>query len=253
MLKTRLIPSLLLAKGRCVKGVQFGRYRDVGHPVTAAKVYEAQGADELLFLDIHAASEQRSTLLDIVQQTAEQCFMPLTVGGGVKSVNDIRTLLRTGADKVTINTAAVGNPGLISASAAEFGDQCIVVSIDHTGDGQGVQRVSVDRGRTITDMDVVDWAKRVEELGAGEILLTSVRQEGTREGYDVTTIRRVADAVMIPVIAAGGAGSLQDLVDVVTEGHASAVAAASIFHFTDQSPIKAHSYMKQAGLDVRMA
>lgn len=253
MLKTRLIPSLLLADGRCIKGVRFGEYRDVGHPVTAAKVYEAQGADELLFLDIHAASEQRSTLLDIVQQTAEQCFMPLTVGGGVKSVDDIRTLLRTGADKVSINTAALANPDLITEGASEFGDQCIVVAIDHAGDDTGVQRVATGRGGEVTDIDVVDWAVRAAELGAGEILLTSVEQEGTREGYDVATVRRVADAVTIPVIAAGGAGSLQDLVDVVTEGHASAVAAASIFHFTDQSPIKAHSFMKQAGLDVRMA
>ena len=253
MLKVRLIPSLLLADGRCVKGVRFGNYRDVGHPITAAKVYEAQGADELLFLDIHAASEHRSTLLDIIQQTAEQCFMPLTVGGGVKSVGDIQTLLRAGADKISINTAAIADPGLISAGAAEFGDQCIVVSIDHTADDRGVQRVTTDRGRNITDLDVVDWAKRVADLGAGEILLTSVERDGTREGYDVATVRRVADAVMIPVIAAGGAGSLQDLVDIVTEGHASAVAAASIFHFTDQSPIKAHSFMKQAGLDVRMA
>jgi cyclase len=253
MLKTRLIPSLLLAGGRCVKGVRFGDYRDVGHPVTAAKVYEAQGADELLFLDIHAASEQRSTLLDIVRQTAEQCFMPLTVGGGVQSVDDIRTLLRTGADKVTINTAALSNPELITAGATEFGDQCIVVSIDHASDDHGVQRVATERGANVTDIDVVDWAKRVADLGAGEILLTSVEREGAREGYDVDTVRRVADAVMIPVIAAGGAGSLQDLVDVVKDGHASAVAAASIFHFTDQSPIKAHSFMKQAGLDVRMA
>ena len=253
MLKIRLIPSLLLADGRCVKGVRFGNYRDVGHPITAAKVYEAQGADELLFLDIHAASEQRSALLDIIQQTAEQCFMPLTVGGGVKSVGDIQTLLRAGADKISINTAAIADPGLISAGAAEFGDQCIVVSIDHAADDQGVQRVTTNQGRNITDLDVVDWAKRVADLGAGEILLTSVERDGTREGYDVATVRRVADAVMIPVIAAGGAGSLQDLVDIVTEGHASAVAAASIFHFTDQSPIKAHSFMKQAGLDVRMA
>ena len=253
MLKTRLIPSLLLSEGRCVKGVRFGQYRDVGHPVTAAKVYEAQGADELLFLDIQAASEQRTTLLDIVRQTAEQCFMPLTVGGGVKSVDDIRTLLRTGADKVTLNTAALANPDLITAGAAEFGNQCIVVSIDHASDSQGVQRVSSNRGANVTDIDVVDWAKRVADLGAGEILLTSVEREGTREGYDVDTVRRVADAVMIPVVAAGGAGTLQDLVDVVVDGHASAVAAASIFHFTDQSPIKAHSYMRQAGLDVRMA
>ena len=253
MLKTRLIPSLLLADGRCVKGVRFANYRDVGHPVTAAKVYEAQGADELLFLDIRASAEGRATLLDVVRQTAEQCFMPLTVGGGIHTVDDIRTLLRAGADKVSINTGALANPELISEGAAEFGGQCIVVSIDHAMDEDGRQQVMAERGTRGTGLSVVDWAVRAAGLGAGEILLTSVEREGTRQGYDVDTVRLVADAVMIPVIAAGGAGSLQDLVEVVTEGHASAVAAASIFHFTDQSPIKAHSYMKQAGLDVRMA
>lgn len=236
-----------------MKGVRFGGYRDVGHPVTAAKVYEAQGADELLFLDIHAAVEERATLLDVVRQTAEQCFMPLTVGGGIRNVDDIRTLLRAGADKVSLNSAALANPGLISEGAAEFGNQCIVVSIDHAADADGRQQVMADNGKRGTGIDIVDWAGRAVEAGAGEILLTSVEREGTREGYDVETIRAVADAVTVPIIAAGGAGSLQDLVDVVVVGHASAVAAASIFHFTDQSPIKAHSYMKQAGLDVRMA
>jgi cyclase len=253
MLKIRLIPSLLLAGGRCVKGVRFGNYRDVGHPVTAAKVYEAQGADELLFLDIHAAEEERAILLDVVRQTAEQCFMPLTVGGGIRTVDDVRTLLRAGADKVSVNTAALTNPALISDGAAEFGNQCIIVSIDHAADQNGRQQVMADHGKRETGMDVVEWAARAAEAGAGEILLTSVEREGARHGYDVSTIRAVADAVTIPVIAAGGAGTLQDLVDVVVDGHASAVAAASIFHFTDQSPIKAHSFMKQAGLDVRMA
>jgi cyclase len=253
MLKTRLIPSLLLANGRCVKGVRFDDYRDVGHPVTAAKVYEAQGADELLFLDIRASDEGRATLLDTVTQTAEQCFMPLTVGGGVRTVDDIRTLLRAGADKVSINTAAFARPELITEGAAEFGDQCIVVSIDHIADSTGTQRVALDSGKRMTDVDPVEWAQRAADLGAGEILFTSVEREGARGGYDIETIRRVADTVSVPVIAAGGAGSLQDLVDVVAQGHASAVAAASIFHFTDQSPIKAHSFMKQAGLDVRMA
>lgn len=253
MLKVRLIPSLLLSSGRCVKGVRFGGYRDVGHPVTAARVYDAQGADELLFLDIRAASEGRATLLDIVQQTAEQCFMPLTVGGGVRTVDDIRTLLRAGADKVSINSAAIVNPRLITDGAAEFGAQCIVVSIDHAAGEDGRRQVMADNGARPTGLDAVDWASRAAELGAGEILLTSVEREGTREGYDLDTIRAVADAVGIPVIAAGGAGTLQDLVDVVADGHASAAAAATIFHFTDQSPVKAHSFMKQAGIDVRMA
>lgn len=253
MLKIRLIPSLLLQNGRCVKGVRFAGYRDVGHPVTAAKVYEAQGADELLFLDIRAGREGRATLLDVVRQTAEQCFMPLTVGGGVRTVEDIRTLLRAGADKVTINTAAIETPQLIAQGAEEFGAQCIVVSVDHATGPDGVQTVLAHGGTRPTGMAPDVWAARAAELGAGEILLTSVEREGTRTGYDIGTIRAVAHAVSVPVIAAGGAGTLQDLVDVVARGHASAVAAASIFHFSDQSVVKAHSYMRQAGLDVRVA
>ena len=253
MLKTRLIPSLLLLDGRCVKGVRFKDFRDVGHPVTAAKVYEAQGADELLFLDIRASREGRATLLDIVRQTAEQCFMPLTVGGGVKTVDDIRALLRAGADKVAINTAACERPQLVTEGAREFGAQCIVVSIDHMSGRNGRQEVVTESGTRRTGFDAVEWAVEAAELRAGEILLTSVEREGDRRGYDLSTIRAVADSVNVPVIAAGGAGTLQDLVDGVTDGHASAVAAASIFHFTDQSVVKAHSFMLQAGLDVRMA
>ena len=253
MLKTRLIPSLLLLDGRCVKGVRFKGFRDVGHPVTAAKVYDAQGADELLFLDIRASQEGRATLLDIVQQTAEQCFMPLTVGGGVRTVDDIRTLLRSGADKVTINTAAVENPELLSRGADKFGVQCIVVSIDYVGRDDGFREVVVGSGTRKTGKSVVDWAVEVEKHGAGEILLTAIDQEGSRAGYDLETVQSVADVVRIPVIASGGVGTLQDLVDGVVDGHASAVAAASIFHFTDQSVIKATSYMQQQGLDVRMA
>jgi imidazole glycerol-phosphate synthase subunit HisF len=253
MLKVRLIPSLLLRDGRCVKGAKFDDYRDVGHPVSAAKVYEAQGADELLFMDITASSNNRDTLLDVVSVTAEQCFMPLTVGGGVHTVADIKTLLRAGADKVTVNSAAIENPELITEGAEEFGKQCIVLSIDHKTGSTGNQEVFTDNGSAPTEMSPVDWALKGQDLGAGEILLTSIEHEGIQKGYDLETIAKVSDAVDIPVIAAGGAGSLADLVSAIQTGHASAVAAASIFHFTDQSLIKAHSYMRQAGLDVRMS
>ncbi|MQF70538.1 imidazole glycerol phosphate synthase subunit HisF [SAR202 cluster bacterium AD-812-D07_MRT_10900m] len=253
MLKTRLIPSLLLRDGRCVKGTQFGNYRDVGHPVTAAKVYEAQGADELLFLDITASADNRATLYDAVSATAEQCFMPLTVGGGVRTIEDIRKLLSVGADKVTVNSAAIKNPALITDGSREFGNQCVILSIDHRIGMSGKQEVFSRNGTESTNMTPVEWAVRGQELGAGEILLTSIEREGNQQGYDLETIAAVADSVDIPVIAAGGAGTLADLVSAVETGHASAVAAASIFHFTDQSVIKAHSYMKQMGLDVRMA
>jgi cyclase len=216
-------------------------------------VYDAQGADELLFLDIAAGHEGRSTLLEIVQQTAEQCFMPLTVGGGVRNVEDIRTLLRSGADKIAINTAAFENPQLIAEGAEQFGSQCIVCSIDYITNDSGVAEVLLEGGKTPTGKDVVQWASEAASHGAGEILLTSVDRDGTRSGYDLQTLRNVTDSINIPVIASGGVGTLQDLVDGVVEGHASAVAAASIFHFTDQSVIKATSYMKQAGLEVRMA
>ena len=253
MLKVRLIPSLLLREGRCVKGIEFGKYRDVGHPVTAAKVYEAQGADELLFMDITASANNRSTLFDIVSATAEQCFMPLTVGGGVRSVGDIKKLLRAGADKITINSAAFDNPDLITEGSREFGNQCVVLSIDHKIGANGEQEVFINNGKSPTGLSPQEWSLRGEELGAGEILLTSIEREGNQKGYDLETIASVSDTVDIPVIAAGGAGSLSDLVDAVKIGHSSAVAAASIFHFTDQSVIKAHSFMKQAGLDVRMS
>ena len=253
MLKTRLIPSLLLRNGRCVKGVQFANYKDVGHPITAAKVYEAQGADELLFLDIDATSDDRTTLYQIVTQTAEQCFMPLTAGGGARSVADMRALLRAGADKITINTAAFEHPELIREGAEEFGKQCIVVSIDHRAVGEANSAIVFTMNGSIeTGVSAVEWAIQAEELGAGEILLTSVDHDGRRTGYALDAVQAVSDAVNIPVIASGGAGTLDDLVAGVVKGHASAVSAASLFHFTDQSVIKAHSYMKQAGLDVRL-
>jgi imidazole glycerol-phosphate synthase subunit HisF len=251
VLKVRLIPSLLLLDGRCVKGVRFRDFRDVGHPVTAARVYDAQGADELLFLDITASVERRSTLFDAVARTAEECFMPLTVGGGVRSLADIRTLLRSGADKVSVNTAAVERPAFIREAAETFGRQCVMVSIDCRSLGDGRHEVVVRRGSEPTGRDPVEWALEAEGQGAGEILLTSVDREGTRQGYDLELTRAVAKRVRIPVIAAGGVGSLQHLVDGVAVGGASAVSAASLFHFTDQSVIKAKAYMRNAGLDVR--
>ena len=251
MLKVRLIPSLLLLNGRCVKGVRFADFRDVGHPITAARVYDAQGADELLFLDITASVENRSTLFEVMARAAEECFMPLTAGGGVRSLGDIRTLLRCGADKVSINTAAVERPAFIREAAETFGRQCIMVSIDCRRRADGRYEVVTRRGQDATGRDPLAWAQEAEAHGAGEILLTALDREGTRQGYDVELTRAVAKGVRVPVIAAGGAGSLQHLVDGVAAGGASAVSAASLFHFTDQSVIKAKAYMRNAGLDVR--
>jgi len=231
-----------------VKGVRFDAYRDVGHPVTTAKVYDAQAADELLFLDITATAENRRTLFDVVSRTADECFMPLTVGGGVRTLDDVRALLLAGADKVSINTQAVLGPEIVREAAERFGSQAVVSAIDVKG---GV--VWTHGGHQATALRPIDWARRVADLGAGEIILTSIDREGTRGGYDLDLVRAVADAVPVPVIAAGGVGRLDDLVDGIRIGHASAVAAASIFHFTDQSVIKARSYMRQAGLDMRIA
>ncbi|MBI2524602.1 MAG: imidazole glycerol phosphate synthase subunit HisF [Candidatus Rokubacteria bacterium] len=253
MLKSRLIPSLLLLNGRCVKTIGFDALRDVGNPVTAARVYDAQEADELIFLDISATTENRTTLYHIVERTADACLMPLTVGGGVRTLEDIRDLLRSGADKVAINTEAVRRPEVIRDGAERFGAQCIVASIDCRRLADGRYEVFVQRGQRPTGLDPVVWAERVAELGAGEIFLNSIDRDGTMQGYDLALIRAVADAVPIPVIAAGGAGSLRDLVDAITLGRASAVSAASLFHFTDQSVIKARAYMRQAGVDVRIA
>jgi cyclase len=241
----------LLRNGRMVKGVRFGDYRDVGHPVTTAKVYDAQGADELLFLDITATREERPVLLDVVSRTADECFMPLTVGGGVKSVEDVRALLLAGADKVAINSQAVARPELIREAAERFGSQCVVVAIDVKASLEGA--VWTHGGHQPTTLRPLDWARRSVELGAGELIVTSIDREGTRSGYDLRLTRAIADAVPVPVIASGGVGKLDDFVDGVRQGHASAVSAASIFHFTDQSVIKARSYMRQAGLDMRAA
>ena len=234
-----------------VKGVRFADYRDVGHPVTTAKVYDAQGADELLFLDISATREERPVLLDVVSQTANECFMPLTVGGGVRTIDDVRALLLAGADKVAINSEAVARPQVIRQAADRFGSQCVVVAIDVKGSVEGA--VWTHGGHQPTALRPVDWAKRAVEMGAGELLVTSIDREGTRTGYDLRLTQAIADAVPVPVIASGGVGKLDHLVDGVRVGHASAVSAASIFHFTDQSVIKARSYMRQAGLEMRVA
>jgi len=251
MLKTRIIPSLLLKDGRMVKSVRFGGYRDVGHPVTTAKIYDAQRADELIFLDISASREGRRTLFDYVRQVAEECFMPLGVGGGITSIEDIRELLKSGADKVVINTAAVENPELIRKAASRFGSSTIVVSIDVKKTPDGKYEVFTRGATAATGLDPVIWAKEAQNLGAGEILITSVDQEGTLAGYDTALIRSVAEAVSIPVIAHGGAGKLSDFKEAIAAG-ASAVAAASIFHFTDQSPIKTRKYLHDAGVSVRV-
>lgn len=231
--------------------MQFGEFRDTGNPVTAAKIYDAQGADELLFLDITASIEKRSVLFDVISRTAAECFMPLCVGGGIRTIEDIRKLLLAGADKVSINTIALEKPEFINESAEVFGNQCIVVSIDTRQHDDGSCEVFSHCGTKPQGRGPVEWAKEAVELGAGELLVTSIDREGTRKGYDLELVRSVADAVEVPVIASGGVGSLQDLADGVLKGHASAVSAASIFHFTDQSIIKARTFMKQAGIDVR--
>jgi cyclase len=251
MVKVRLIPTLLLMNGRMIKTKQFDTFRDVGNPVTVAKVYDAQRADELVFLDITATVNERRFLLDTIRDVANECFMPLTAGGGIRTIEHARELLRSGADKVAVNSSAVENPSLISEIAKAFGRSTVLASIDYKRNAQGKNEVHTHRGQTPTGLDPVSWAKKVEELGAGEILLTSVDREGTMTGYDIDTIRAVSDAVTIPVIASGGVGTVQDLVDGITLGHASAVAAASIFHFTDQSIFKAHSHMHDRGLPVR--
>ncbi len=252
MLKIRIIPCLDVKDGRVVKGVHFVNLKDAGDPVEQSKIYDAEGADELCFLDITASSENRATLYDAVKRTAEQCFMPLTVGGGVRSVEDIRTLLLAGADKTSINTAAVARPELVREAAEKFGSQCIVVAIDAKSAGPGKWQVFTHGGRRETGIDAVQWAKRMAESGAGEILLTSMDRDGTKLGFDLGLTRAVADAVPVPVIASGGVGKLDDLVAGVIEGHASAVLAASIFHFGEFTIAQAKARLKAAGIPVRL-
>lgn len=251
MLKVRLIPTLLLLDGRMIKTKQFGEYRDVGNPRTVAKVYDAQGVDELIFLDITATDENRHFIFDIIAAVAEECFIPLTVGGGIRTLEQAREILTHGADKVAINTAACDRPEFITEIATKFGNSTVVVSIDYKKNTEGTNEVFTNRGTKSTGLDPVEWAKKAQELGAGEILLTCIDREGMMNGYDLTTLKEVCAAVTIPVTASGGVGTIQDLVDGITEGGASAVSAASIFHFTDQSIFKAHSHMKEKGLFVR--
>ncbi len=250
MLKVRIIPCLDVRDGRVVKGVNFVALRDAGDPVEQARVYDAAGADELCFLDITASHEGRGIMLDVVTRTAAHCFMPLTVGGGVRSTEDIRALLLAGADKVGINTAAVENPDLVRAAAAKFGNQCIVVAIDAKRVGGGFE-VFTHGGRKPTGLDAIEWAKHVVTLGAGEILLTSMDRDGTKEGYDIALTRRVSDAVPTPVIASGGVGTLDHLVEGIRDGHANAVLAASIFHFGTYSLGAAKAHMTAAGIPMR--
>ncbi len=252
MLKTRIIPCLDVADGRVVKGVNFVDLRDAGDPVDAAIAYDAAGADELCFLDITATHENRATMYDVVTRNAEHCYIPLTVGGGVRTVADVRALLLAGADKVSFNSAAVANPDVVAEAADQFGSQCIVTAIDAKTVAPGRWEIFTHGGRRPTGIDAVAFARTVAEKGAGEILLTSMDRDGTRAGFNLPLTRAIVDAVSIPVIASGGVGNLDHLVEGVTEGGASAVLAASIFHFGDYTIAEAKAHMAKAGIPVRL-
>ena len=251
MLKTRIIPCLDVKDGRVVKGVNFVDLIDAGDPVEQAKLYDAAGADELCFLDITASHENRGTILEVARHTAEQCFMPLTIGGGVRTIEDIRNLLLAGADKVSINTAAVRDPDFVAQASDKFGAQCIVVAIDAKTVAEGRWEIFTHGGREPTGIDAVEFAKLMEAKGAGEILLTSMDRDGTKQGFNLPLTRAISEAVSIPVIASGGVGTLDHLVEGVTEGKASAVLAASIFHFGQHSIGEAKAHMAAAGVAVR--
>ena len=251
-LAKRIIPCLDVDNGRVVKGVKFENIRDAGDPVEIARRYDEQGADEITFLDITASSDDRDIILHVVEQVAEQVFIPLTVGGGVRVVEDVRRLLNAGADKVSMNTAAVNNPQLVFDASSKVGSQCIVVAIDAKQTAPGKWEVFTHGGRNNTGLDAIEWARKVESLGAGEILLTSMDRDGTKSGFDLALTRAVSDAVRIPVIASGGVGNLQHLADGVTEGHADAVLAASIFHFGEYTVRQAKEYMAARGIEVRL-
>jgi len=256
MFKVRVIPCLDVKDGRVVKGINFVNLRDAGDPVEAAIAYDAAGADELTFLDITASHEDRAIILDVVQRTAEACFMPLTVGGGVRTIDDIRALLRAGADKVSINTAAVSRRAFVKEAAEKFGDQCIVVAIDakkvsKPGEGERWE-IFTHGGRKPTGLEAVAYAREVVALGAGEILLTSMDRDGTRQGFDIALTRAIADAVPVPVIASGGVGTLDHLVEGIRDGHATAVLAASIFHFGEYTVRQAKEHMARSGLPMRL-
>ena len=252
MLKTRVIPCLDVADGRVVKGVNFVGLRDAGDPVESARAYDAAGADELCFLDIHATHENRGTMFDVVRRTAEQCYIPLTVGGGVRSRTDVRDLLLAGADKVSFNSAAVANPEVVAEATNQFGSQCIVVAIDAKTTAPGKWEIFTHGGRRPTGIDAVDFARTVVAKGAGEILLTSMDRDGTRAGFNLPLTRAIADAVPVPVIASGGVGTLDHLVEGITKGGASAVLAASIFHFGEFTIQQAKQHMAAAGIPMRL-
>ena len=252
MLSVRIIPCLDVKNGRVVKGVNFVNLIDAGDPVEQAKAYEKQGADELVFLDITASSDNRDIMLDVVERTASECFMPLTVGGGLRTIEDIRKMLNAGADKVSLNTSAVKTPDLVSEASAKFGNQCIVVAIDAKSAGPGKWLVYTHGGRNKTDLDAVEWAKEMQRRGAGEILLTSMDADGTKDGYDIDLTRALSEAVTIPVIASGGCGNLQHMVDAVKYGKASAVLAASIFHFGQYTIRQAKEEMMKNGIPARL-
>lgn len=252
MLTKRIIPCLDVQKGRVVKGIKFQELRDAGDPVEAAKFYNEAGADELMFLDIDASHEGRSTMLDVVARTAEQVFIPFSVGGGISSIDQIKDLLRLGADKVSINSSALRNPDFITDAAMHFGSQCIVVAIDVKKQAESNWQVYLNGGRISTGRDALEWALEAEKRGAGEILLTSMDADGVGQGYDLAITRQIADAVNIPVIASGGAGSLKDFSDAATEGHADAMLAATLFHFRQLEIRQVKEYLQGLGIPVRM-
>ena len=251
MLAKRIIPCLDVKNGRVVKGIQFVNLRDAGDPVENARAYDEQGADEIAFLDITASSDERDILLDVVRKTAEEIFIPLTVGGGVRRLEDIRNLLNAGADKVSVNTAAVKDPSFVERASKRFGSQCIVIAIDAKRKAEGWE-VFTHGGRTPTGIDAVAWASKMEEMGAGEILLTSMDRDGTKDGYDIDLTRTIAEATSIPVIASGGVGNLEHLYEGLVLGKASAVLAASIFHYREYSISQAKSYLRDRGVTVRL-
>lgn len=251
-LAKRLIPCLDVDRGRVVKGINFVALRDAGDPVEIARRYNEQGADELAFLDITASVDERDTMIQVVEQVAGEVFIPLTVGGGIRRLEDIRRLLNAGADKVSINTAAIANPDFVREAAERFGSQCIVIAIDAKSVGPGQWQLFTHGGRRRTGIDAIDWAQRMAAAGAGEILLTSMDRDGTRNGFDVDLIRAVSDAVPVPVIASGGVGTLDHLVAGIRQGHADAVLAASIFHFGDYTLLDAKHYLAEHGIEVRL-
>ncbi|MBS1169450.1 MAG: hisF [Burkholderiaceae bacterium] len=253
MLAKRIIPCLDVTAGRVVKGVNFVELRDAGDPVEIARRYDEQGADELTFLDITASSDGRDLILHIIEDVASQVFIPLTVGGGVRTVEDVRRLLNAGADKVSINTSAVTNPQLVADAANRYGSQCIVVAIDAKQTGPEKWEVFTHGGRNNTGLDAIEWAQKMQQLGAGEILLTSMDRDGTKSGFDLALTRRISDAISIPVIASGGVGNLQHLADGITQGHADAVLAASIFHYGEHTVQEAKQFMAKQGIAVRLA